>query len=66
MHGIEQSEQATLRMKEIQPRVPSWAKAERLKITTSQAELWKYADDSKWKPHIRILDLLAGSKSKRR
>ena len=34
-----------LRMTELQPKIPSWAKAEQMEICTPQNELWKYADE---------------------
>jgi len=34
-----------LRMTELQPKIPSWAKAEQMEICTPQKELWKYADE---------------------
>lgn len=66
MYGIDRFEQTTLRMKELQPRVPAWAKAEHLEIAASQAELWRFADDPKKKIGVRILEMLANLKSKRR
>lgn len=65
MYGIDQSEPMTLRMKDLQPRVPSWARAEQLEITVSQAELWKYADDLKARIGIHITETLACFKSRR-
>ena len=41
----DQIEWYALRMKELQPRIPEWAKLEKMEISTSQAELWKCADD---------------------
>ena len=38
-------EQMMLRMTELQPKIPSWAKAEQMEICTPQKELWKYADE---------------------
>ena len=35
-----------LRMTELQPKIPSWAKAEQMEICTPQKELWKYADET--------------------
>lgn len=34
-----------LRMTELQPKIPSWAKAENMELCTPQKELWKYADE---------------------
>ena len=34
-----------LRMTELQPKIPSWAKAEKMEICTPQKDLWKYADE---------------------
>ena len=34
-----------LRMTELQPKIPSWAKAEQMEICTPQKELWKYTDE---------------------
>ena len=36
--------EATIRMKMMQPQVPSWAKDEQLEISIPQSELWKYGD----------------------
>ena len=33
-----------LRMTELQPKIPSWAKAEKMEICTPQKDLWKYTD----------------------
>ena len=38
-------EQMMLRMTELQPKIPSWAKAENMEACTPQNELWKYADE---------------------
>ena len=38
-------EQIMLRMKELQPQIPSWAKAERMEISIPQQELWRYSED---------------------
>jgi hypothetical protein len=38
-------EQMLLRLRELQPEVPSWAKAEQMEISVPQTELWKYADE---------------------
>lgn len=46
MNNMNQLEKSALRMKELQPRIPSWAKLEKMEINTPQIELWKYADDS--------------------
>ena len=35
-------EQMLLRLHELQPEVPSWAKAEQMEISVPQTELWKY------------------------
>ena len=35
-------EQMLLRLRELQPEVPSWAKAEQMEISVPQTELWKY------------------------
>ena len=34
--------QMLLCLSELQPKVPSWAKAEQLEISVPQIELWKY------------------------
>ncbi len=39
---MDHMEQMMLRMKELQPKIPSWAKAEQMEICTPQSELWKY------------------------
>ena len=39
-------EQMLLRMTELQPQIPFWAKAEQMEICTPQKELWKYTDDA--------------------
>ena len=33
-----------LRMAELLPKIPSWAKAEQMEISVPQKELWKYSD----------------------
>ena len=38
-------EQTMLRLRDLQPRIPSWAKAERMEICTPQEELWKYGEE---------------------
>nr|MBQ4454397.1 hypothetical protein [Clostridia bacterium] len=38
-------EQIMLRMKELQPQIPSWAKAEHMEISIPQKELWRYSED---------------------
>lgn len=38
-------EQMMLRMTELQPQIPSWAKAENMEICTPQKDLWKYTDE---------------------
>jgi hypothetical protein len=35
-------EQMLLRLRELQPKVPSWAKDEQMEISVPQIELWKY------------------------
>lgn len=35
-----------LRMNELRPAIPFWARAEQMEIGTPRAELWKYADES--------------------
>ena len=42
---MDHMEQMMLRMTELQPKIPSWAKAEQMEICTPQKELWKYADE---------------------
>ena len=39
-------EQMLLRLSELQPEVPSWAKAEQMEISVPQIELWKYTANS--------------------
>ena len=39
---MDHMEQMMLRMKELHPIIPSWAKAEQMEICTPQSELWKY------------------------
>ncbi|MBR0342608.1 MAG: hypothetical protein IJH64_10290 [Oscillospiraceae bacterium] len=34
-----------LRLTELQPQIPVWAKAEHMEICTPQKELWKYVDE---------------------
>ncbi len=36
-------EQIMLRMKDLQPQIPSWAKAEHMEISIPQKELWRYS-----------------------
>ncbi len=51
-------EQMLLRLRELQPEVPSWAKAEHMEISVPQIELWKYTANSvfgKRKKHKTIL-----------
>ena len=50
-------EQMLLRLSELQPKVPSWAKAEQMEISVPQIELWKYpakAIFGKWKKRKTI------------
>lgn len=47
MRQTDQMNRAILRMKERRPRIPLWAKFEKMEISTPQAELWKYADEAK-------------------
>lgn len=42
---MDHMEQMMLRMTELQPKIPSWAKAENMEFCTPQKELWKYADE---------------------
>ena len=42
---MDHMEQMMLRMTELQPKIPSWAKAENMEACTPQNELWKYADE---------------------
>lgn len=42
---MDHMEQMMLRMTELQPKIPSWAKAENMEACTPQKELWKYADE---------------------
>ena len=39
---MDHMEQMMLRMTELQPKIPSWAKAENMEICTPQKDLWKY------------------------
>jgi len=39
---MDRVEQMLLRMTELQPHIPAWAKAEHMEISTSQRTLWKY------------------------
>ena len=39
-------EQMLLRLRELQPEVPSWAKADQMEISVPQIELWKYTANS--------------------
>ena len=39
-----------LQMTELQPKIPSWAKAEHMEISVPQKELWKYSESS----HVKI------------
>jgi len=41
-------EHMMLRMTELQPKIPSWAKAENMELCTPQKELWKYAEKPFW------------------
>ena len=41
---MDHMEQMTLRMTELQPKIPSWAKAEKMENCTPQKDLWKYTD----------------------
>ena len=43
---MDRVEQMLLRMTELQPQIPFWAKAEQMEICTPQKELWKYTDDA--------------------
>ena len=47
MRYFVQMNQTMLRMKALQPRIPSWAKAEKMEISTPQVELYKFADEPK-------------------
>ena len=38
-------EQIMLRMKDLQPQIPSWEKAEHMEISIPQKELWRYSKD---------------------
>ena len=38
-------EQIMLRMKDLQPQIPSWAKAEHMEISIPQKDLWRYSKD---------------------
>lgn len=38
-------EQRMLRMAELRPRIPFWAKAEQMENCIPQRELWKYPDE---------------------
>ena len=45
-------EQSLLRLRELRPEVPFWAKAEQMEISVPQIELWKYSATAifgKWK-----------------
>ena len=42
---MDHMEQMMLRMTELQPKIPSWAKAENMEICTPQKDLWKYTDE---------------------
>ena len=56
---MDHMEQMMLRMTELQPKIPSWAKAENMELCTPQKELWKYADEPtrmKTKKRKRIQD----------
>ena len=55
---MDHMEQMMLRMTELQPKIPSWAKAEKMEICTPQKDLWKYTDapagvESKKRERIR-------------
>ena len=43
---MDRVEQMLLRMTELQPQIPAWAKAEHMEISTSQRTLWKYTDEA--------------------
>jgi len=43
-----------LRMAELLPKIPSWAKAEQMEISVSQKELWKYSDSNSVKNKKQI------------
>lgn len=43
---MDRVEQMLIRMTELQPQIPFWAKAEQMEICTPQKELWKYTDDA--------------------
>lgn len=42
---MDHMEQMMLRMTELEPKIPSWAKAENMEICTPQKDLWKYTDE---------------------
>ena len=42
---MEHMEHMRLRMTELQPQIPAWAKAENMEICTPQKDLWKYTDE---------------------
>ena len=51
-------EKILLHLRELQPEVPSWAKAEQMEISVPQIEIWKYSVNSilrKKKTHKTIL-----------
>ena len=47
-------EQMLLRLRELQPEVPSWAKAEQMEISVPQTELWKYPPKAIFRKHKTI------------
>lgn len=63
--NMDHMERMILRMKQLQPQIPFWAKAEQMEICTSQAELWKYADEPKKKIRIHTPETLAKFKRER-
>ena len=47
-------EQMLLRLRELQPEVPSWAKAEQMEISVPQTELWKCPAKAIFRKHKTI------------
>ncbi len=45
---MDRVEHMLLRMTELQPQIPFWAKAENMELCTPQKELWKYAEKPFW------------------
>ena len=43
---MDQIEQMAIRMSQLRPEIPCWAKAEQMERYLPQAELWSYADGS--------------------